>query len=69
MNVLTLTQDDIGGLRDAINHGASIGSGVVVYRGILMDHRPAHHIYDALAAGEEEIEIHYEDWQICGKVE
>lgn len=61
---MILTQQDIQPLADAINAGAAIGSGLVVYRGIGLDHRPAHHIYEDLVAGEEEVEIHYEDWQV-----
>ena len=66
MRRMVLTQEDAPGLRDAIEDGYRAGSGCVVYRGVAMNHRPAHHIFEALCAGEEEVGILYEDWQIMG---
>jgi hypothetical protein len=67
MNRLLLTQDDLPGLREAIQSGYRAFSGAVVYRGVCMDHRPAHHVLEALEAGEPEVEIAYEDWQAVGR--
>ena len=64
MRRLTLTQDDTVGLNAALVVSAMSGS--VIYKGICMDHRPARHILDRLSAGEEEVAITYEDWQIVG---
>ena len=64
MDTLTLTQDDAPGLRRAVEEGYRAFSGAVVYRGICMDHRPAHNVLDALEAGEPEVTIGYEPWQV-----
>ena len=66
METMTLTWEDIPGLADAINEGYRARSGIVVYRGVAMDHRPAHHVFEALQAGEEEVTIGYESWQSLG---
>lgn len=66
MRRLTLTQDDLTGLNDALIAGANAGSGSVSYKGICMDHRAARCILDVLIDGEEEVDIFYEDWQIVG---
>jgi hypothetical protein len=69
MNRLLLTQDDLPGLREAIQSGYRAFSGAVVYRGICMDQRPAHYVLEALEAGQSEVEIAYEDWQAVGRTE
>ena len=63
-NEMTLTKDDIPKLRVAIHGGRAVFSGLVVYRGIGMDHRPAHDILAALESGDPEVTIRYEDWQV-----
>lgn len=66
MRRLTLTQEDLHGLNDALIGGAEAMSGAVIYKGVCMDHRPARCILDALIDGEQEVTIFYEDWQIVG---
>lgn len=66
MRRLTLTQEDLHGLNDALIVGAKAMSGAVIYKDVCMDHRPARCILDALIDGEEEVAIFYEDWQIAG---
>jgi hypothetical protein len=63
MNRLLLTQDDLPGLREASQSGYMAFSGAMVYRGVCMDHQPAHHVLEILEAGQPEVEIAYEDWQ------
>lgn len=69
MDRKTLTPKDIPGLRNAIEAGYRAFSGIVVYRGVAMDHRPAHHVLEALEAGEPEVTIAYESWQVMSQEE
>lgn len=66
MERMTLTWEDIPRLAEVINQGYRAGSAIVVYKGVAMDHRPAHHVFEALQAGEEEVTVGYESWQSLG---